>query len=66
MCSRVNHNIAKSIVDVRYHSLTIMIEQHFFNNFLVVFLGQEEGASPLPEEYEYPTMEQLGEQVSRR
>ena len=37
MCYRVNHNIAKSIVDVRYHSLTIMIEQHFFNNFLVFF-----------------------------
>ena len=26
--------------------------------------GQEEGAAPLPEGYEYPTMEQLSEQVS--
>ena len=25
--------------------------------------GQEEGAAPLPEGYEYPTMEQLSEQV---
>jgi hypothetical protein len=26
-------------------------------------IGQEEGAEPLPEEMEYPSMEQLGEQV---
>ena len=28
-----------------------------------LMLGQEEGAAPLAEDYEYPTMEQLGEQV---
>ena len=28
--------------------------------------GQEEGAAPLPEGYEYPTMEQLAEQVRFR
>ena len=28
--------------------------------------GQEEGAAPLPEGYEYPTMEQLAEQVRLR
>ena len=28
--------------------------------------GQEEGAAPLPEGYEYPTMEQLAEQVGFR
>ena len=26
--------------------------------------GQEEGAAPLPEGYEYPTMEQLAEQAT--
>ena len=29
-----------------------------------LYLGQEEGAAAFPEEYEFPTMEQLGEQVS--
>jgi len=36
------------------------------NSFCVFHInapGQEEGAAPLPEEYEYPTMEQLAEQV---
>ncbi len=30
---------------------------------LLLWVGQEEGAEPLPEEMEYPSMEQLGEQV---
>lgn len=36
------------------------------NHFCVFHInapGQEEGAVPYPEDYEYPTMEQLGEQV---